>query len=82
MDGLATAVLLLICSCAYIRPVPALSAIFLRDKSGFFGTFYKGTRLIYIYIFFIIFSGAQATLARFDSVLHDGDVSDVLQVIV
>jgi hypothetical protein len=40
--GLATAVLLLVCSCAFIRGVPALRSFFLQEKKGFFGTFYKG----------------------------------------
>ena len=44
LEGICTAVLLIICTCAYIRRVPRLKEYFLADKKGVFGTFYKGSR--------------------------------------
>ena len=44
MHGLVVAVLLLICTCAYISHVPRLKAFFLSEKKGVFGAFYKGGR--------------------------------------
>ena len=35
-------VLLMICTCAYIRNVPKLKEILLSEKNGIFGALYKG----------------------------------------
>jgi hypothetical protein len=42
-QGLTIFLLLFICSSTYIRQVPRLKKIFLSEKRGFWGTFYKGT---------------------------------------
>ncbi len=42
MEGLAVAVLLLICSCAYMKRVPRLRELLLSEKRGVFGALYKG----------------------------------------
>jgi len=48
-DGLLAFVLLLICTCAYLRRIPRLKSMLLSEKKGFAGIFYKfsiiGTRL-------------------------------------
>ena len=48
-DGLVVLVLLVICTCAYIKQVPRLREFFLSEKKGPFGALYKasvlGTRL-------------------------------------
>lgn len=48
-DGLIIFVLLVICTCAYIKRVPRLKQLFLSEKKGLFGALYKaaviGTRL-------------------------------------
>jgi len=48
-DGLIIFILLVICTCAYIRRVPRLKQLFLSEKKGLFGALYKaaviGTRL-------------------------------------
>eukprot|EP01098_Paradermamoeba_levis_P007958 TRINITY_DN3316_c0_g1_i2.p1 TRINITY_DN3316_c0_g1~~TRINITY_DN3316_c0_g1_i2.p1 ORF type:complete len:105 (+),score=12.17 TRINITY_DN3316_c0_g1_i2:2-316(+) len=48
-EGMMIAMLLVICSSAYIKRVPKLRSIFLSEKKGFWGVFYKaaviGTRL-------------------------------------
>ena len=47
--GMCAAILLVICSCAYMRRVPQLRKLFLSEKRGAMGTLYKasviGTRL-------------------------------------
>lgn len=43
MDGMVVFVLLMICTCAYIKRVPRLKGFFLSEKQGFFGVLYKGT---------------------------------------
>ncbi|EDQ91328.1 uncharacterized protein MONBRDRAFT_14967 [Monosiga brevicollis MX1] len=49
MDGMVIFVLLVICTCAYMKRVPRLKQMFLSEKKGFFGALYKaaviGTRL-------------------------------------
>ncbi|EGD76108.1 phosphatase 2C [Salpingoeca rosetta] len=42
MDGMVVFVLLMICTCAYIKRVPRLKDFFLSEKQGFFGVLYKG----------------------------------------
>lgn len=48
-DGIIIFVLLIICTCAYIKGVPRLKGFFLSEKKGLFGALYKasviGTRL-------------------------------------
>ncbi|KAL8567519.1 hypothetical protein ACOMHN_010110 [Nucella lapillus] len=48
-EGLVIFSLLVVCTCAYMRRVPRLRQLFLSEKKGFFGVFYKasviGTRL-------------------------------------
>jgi hypothetical protein len=41
MDGIVAFLLLLICTCAYMKRIPRLKAYFLSEKRGFFGVFYK-----------------------------------------
>eukprot|EP00056_Hartaetosiga_gracilis_P015148 m.241310 g.241310 ORF g.241310 m.241310 type:complete len:69 (+) comp20116_c0_seq1:151-357(+) len=43
MDGIAVFILLVICTCAYIRRVPRLRSFFLSEKDGFFGALYKAS---------------------------------------
>lgn len=51
-DGVIVFVLLVICTCAYIKRVPRLKQFFLSEKKGLFGALYKasviGTRLHWI----------------------------------
>ncbi len=60
-DGLVVAVLLIICTCAYIWTVPKLRETFLSEKKGLFGALYKaaviGRRLHWVV------SGACITMA-------------------
>ncbi|KJH45974.1 hypothetical protein DICVIV_07982 [Dictyocaulus viviparus] len=41
LDGLAAVILLVICSCAYLKRVPRVSTWLLSEKKGFLGVFYK-----------------------------------------
>lgn len=41
-DGLVVLMLLVICTCSYIRRIPKLKQWFLSEKKGFAGIFYKG----------------------------------------
>jgi hypothetical protein len=47
-DGLIVFVILIICTCGYMRRVPKLREWFLSEKKGFAGIFYKG--LFYFHI--------------------------------
>ena len=42
MDGMVVFVLLVVCTCAYMRRVPRLKAMLFSEKKGFFGALYKG----------------------------------------
>ncbi|RNA32568.1 kish-B [Brachionus plicatilis] len=48
-DGLLVLFILVICSCSYFRRIPKIRQLFLSEKKGFAGIFYKasviGTRL-------------------------------------
>ena len=41
-DGVLIFILLIICTCAYIKNVPRLRQFFLSEKNGIFGALYKG----------------------------------------
>jgi len=60
-DGIIIAVLLIICTCAYIWTVPRLRQMLLSEKKGLFGALYKaaviGRRLHWVV------SGACVTMA-------------------
>ena len=43
MDGIVIFVLLIICTCAYMKRVTRLRNFFLSEKKGFFGALHKGT---------------------------------------
>ena len=45
IDGMVVFVLLMICTCAYIKRVPRLKEFFLSEKQGVFGALYKGERI-------------------------------------
>ena len=47
-------VLLVICTCAYIRNVPKLKQLFLSEKNGIFGALYKGECYLYIVRGFVL----------------------------
>lgn len=51
-DGIIILVLLVICTCAYMKSVPRLRQFFLSEKKGLFGALYKaaviGTRLHWV----------------------------------
>ncbi|CAF0794669.1 unnamed protein product [Brachionus calyciflorus] len=51
-DGLLVLIILVICSCSYFRRIPRIKQLFLSEKKGFAGIFYKasviGTRLHYL----------------------------------
>jgi hypothetical protein len=45
MDGIVIFVLLVICTCAYMKRVTRLRDFFLSEKKGFFGALHKGTMM-------------------------------------
>jgi hypothetical protein len=56
-DGIIVFVLLIICTCGYMRRVPKLREWFLSEKRGFAGIFYKGLFFVYIdYYYYVCFS--------------------------
>jgi len=55
-DGIIVFVLLIICTCGYMRRVPKLREWFLSEKRGFAGIFYKGLFcFLFISIIIIMF---------------------------
>ncbi len=48
-DGIIVFVILIICTCGYMRRVPKLREWFLSEKKGFAGIFYKGLFAFYFY---------------------------------
>ncbi|KAE9417533.1 hypothetical protein Angca_006821, partial [Angiostrongylus cantonensis] len=43
LDGIVVVILLVICSCAYLKRVPRISTWLLSEKKGFLGVFYKAS---------------------------------------
>lgn len=86
-DGICTAVMLFVCTCAYIRGVPTLSKMLLQEKKGFFGTFYKGLPFYSFADCLVIkplisrSDRAEASLAGVDRVCGNGHLPHVPQVI-
>eukprot|EP00053_Salpingoeca_punica_P002634 m.38801 g.38801 ORF g.38801 m.38801 type:complete len:75 (+) comp11696_c0_seq4:146-370(+) len=68
IDGMVVAILLMICTCAFIRRVPRLKAFFLSEKKGAFGTLYKasiiGVRLHWLVALLCIVTGVYLVFFR------------------
>ncbi len=67
-DGIIVFVLLIICTCGYMRRVPKLREWFLSEKRGFAGIFYKGLfffKFISIIIMFVLASIIGTRLSVF-----------------
>ncbi len=63
-DGIIVFVILIICTCGYMRRVPKLREWFLSEKKGFAGIFYKGLFAFYLYrllSFFLILASIVGT---------------------